>query len=166
MRWVWIVAAALAGCGADAPPDSTAVPQAPPSVPASATEQATAKLTEGMTTAVVMNKTPSVVTVKFDLRARPEIGQPLAIALVFVPQIEGAALGATFVADTGLTVPGDQPPAQFAPVKAGAGYTYELKVIPDANGVHYVSAVVQLQVDAVARMQTYSVPVIVGPPPG
>jgi len=166
-RWIWIAGVALlSACDGDAPPPE-AQPRAPVAKPAAPSEKAlaTAKLVEGMVAAVRADESPAAVAVKFDLRSRPEIGKPLTIHLVFIPQISGTALSSTFVCEQGLMVPAGQAPAEFASVEAGAGYTYDLSVVPDSNGVHYVSAIVQLQAPGQPRIQTFSVPVVVGSPP-
>jgi hypothetical protein len=163
--WVWMAAAAvLVACG-DAPPEPVTPQKPPPQVtPPSEAELAAAKLTANMVSAARTDESPAAVTVKFELLSRPQAGEPLTVRLVFIPQSAAATLSATFVAAEGLAIAPSQPPAEFTAVEAGAGYAYELQLAPEENGVHYFTAVVQLAGEGEPRIQTFSVPVVVGPP--
>ncbi len=164
--WVCVCAVLLlAGCGDSPPEEAAPAPVVPRPVPPTEAQKEATRLTANMVAGVKNDESPAAVQVKFDLLSRPKTGELLVVRLVFIPQEAAAALSATFAAADGLTIPGSQPPAEFTQVEAGAAYSYDLKVVPDKNGVHYLSAVVQLQGEGEPRIQTFSVPVVVGPPP-
>lgn len=164
-----IAAVLLTACGGDAPPEENSPKKSPAGKPAvpSAAQIAAAKLTSDMVSAVRIDDAPGepLMAVKFDLKNRPEIGQPLMISWVFLPKGAASGFTSTFVSDHGLSIPPSQPVATFSDIEPGAAYSYELKVLPAQNGVYYVSAIVQVRTDRDSRIQTFSVPIIVGTPP-
>lgn len=156
----------LAACGSkEEPPSATTTPAAQRKAPQlTEAQQAAIKLTAQMVSAVKADNSPALTSVKFELQARPELNQPLKVKLVFIPLAHGTGLGATFVADRGLTIPPNQPTAQFDAIQTGAAYPYELTVVPSEKGVQYFNAIVQMQGQGDPQVQTFSVPIIVGAP--
>jgi hypothetical protein len=121
-------------------------------------------LTRGMVNAVSQEKVGAPVQMKFDLQSRPEIGQPLQIALAFLPQAAGNALRASFPATPNLTIQPASLPAEYQKVQADGVYRYELTVVPGENGMLIVSAIVNLDLPDGAQARTFSIPILVGPP--
>lgn len=160
-------ALALAACG-DKDPNA-----APGQAPAKSTDPAptaTAEnaeaATRGMVAGVSAGKAAdAAVDLKFELRSRPEIGQPLTIGVALIPHVETPSMRATFISTEGLSVRTSEVPAEYRDVQPGSVYRHELTVVPRENGVYYVSAVVMMQMDSGELNRTFSIPVMVGAAP-
>lgn len=103
------------------------------------------------------------VQVKFDLKERPDVGQPVEIDLVIVPmsgrveRISGKVQG-----DDGLElvdgadIPPSDRPAEGVPIQ------HTVKVRPQRDGIFTFSAVVTVNAGSQSGTETYSMPVIAG----
>ena len=106
---------------------------------------------------------PASVQVKFELRERPDVAQPLDIDLVILP---GSATvdrlyGRVEVADGLQLTEG----AQIAPSDRpgdGIPIRHSIKVLPTRDGIFTVNAVVSVDSAGQSWSQTFSIPVIVG----
>lgn len=164
--WVGMIAALLlVGCGGDPAPEAAAPATRPKSTAPTPQQLAANKQLQGMTSAVRTDTAPSPVNVKFELKARPELNKPLTVRLAFVAPGGLENLSASFAANQGLAVAATTP-AEFTALEPGVPVFHEVSVTPKANGVQYMSAVVQVKVvDGQPSIQTYFIPVVVGPPP-
>jgi hypothetical protein len=154
---------ALAACNKDsgsvpAPnPESHVKPKAAlaPRPGATAAEQ-----TVGMVQAVSQGKSQAPVELKFDIAQHPKVGQPLAIDLALLPQIQ--ATPATIQvngADDVSVAPGTN---QFDIPAAEAGEVYRetVNVTPNAEGVVVLGVTVSLKHDDVVDQRVFSIPII------
>jgi hypothetical protein len=106
---------------------------------------------------------PASVQLKFELRERPDVAQPLDIDLVILP---GSATvdrlyGRVEVADGLQLTEG----AQIAPSDRpgdGIPVRHSIKVLPTRDGIFTVNAVVSVDSAGQSWSQTFSIPVIVG----
>src|SRR6267378_3025970 len=106
---------------------------------------------------------PASVQVKFELRERPDVAQPLDIDLVILP---GSATvdrlyGRVEVADGLQLTEG----AQIAPSDRpgdGIPIRHSIKVLPTRDGIFTVNAVGSVDSAGQSWSQTFSIPVIVG----
>lgn len=151
---------ACGGSGDENPP----APAAKPSVAAAKGGDETAKLIKGMVSAVSTGEAGSGVDLKFDLKSRPEAGQPFKIDFAFLPNRPSEVMRATFIAAPGLTIQPSAQAPEFAQVEAASVYRHELTVVAQQNGVFSVSAIVQIDSPAGPEVRTFTVPVVVGPP--
>lgn len=119
--------------------------------------------TKGMVKAVRTDKTAGDVDLKFELKSRPAIGQPLQIGLAFLPKRDGEALRATFPPMSGVTIQAG-PAADFGKVEAASVHRYVLTVLPQQEGVFSITAIAQLDGPAGAQIVTFAIPILVGPP--
>lgn len=154
-------------CGEEARDDGTAPPAAATKPAATAKPLAGATIaeaTKGMVSGVTNPSKPGApVDLKFELKARPEAGQPLPIEIAFVPRVATESLRATFIATEGLSV-SSSVPAEFQKAQPASVYRHTLTVVPREDGVYYVSAIVLMDMPNGPEARTFSIPVIVGAP--
>jgi len=103
------------------------------------------------------------VQVKFELRQRPAVAQPVDIDLAIVPA-SGAldrVSGKVEVGDGLELVAGGEIPPTERPVE-GVPILHSIKVLPKKDGIFTVSAVLGVDAAGESSTQTFSIPVIVG----
>jgi hypothetical protein len=108
---------------------------------------------------------PAAVQLKFELRERPDVAQPLDIDVVILPA--SANLDRLY----GKVETGDglelTEGAQIAPTERpveGIPIRHSIKVLPKKDGIFTVNAVVSADAAGQSWSQTFSIPVIVGAP--
>jgi hypothetical protein len=171
-----LAAVLLAGCGgseydpnadvpapqpqAGAPADGSA-PAAAPVVAAPPTpgEEKTAH----MATAVVDGKTSAPVDMKYDVLAKPDVGQPFEVELVFLPRIAADTLEVTVTEAPGLVLVG-QREARFGPIESGQPYSLKVLVRGDAVGLFYLSATAGIATPVQTEARAFAIPVVIGTP--
>jgi len=122
------------------------------------------ELLRNMVSAVAANKPSALpIQVKFELRDRPQVGQPIELGLAIVPMsasvdrisgrvegeeglevIEGAQIGAT------------DHPAEGAPIRQS------VKVLPKQDGILMVHAVMTVEAAGETSSEAYAIPLIAG----
>jgi hypothetical protein len=156
--------AAVGACHGDSgtPPPPTPTPKPHVSVPVVAKKGPSAEeLTAGMVEAVSQGKSQLPVKLKFDLKQRPTLGQPLDIGIAVVPQIDAGAAGIQVTGGEGLTVAADANPPDLAELEAGQVYRQSVKVTPTAEGVILLGVTVSLKHDEITESRVFSIPLIV-----
>ena len=117
-----------------------------------------------LATAVVSGKTSAPVDLKYDLAAKPAVGQPFEIELVFQPRLPADTLEVEVSGMTGLTVA--EPTAfKFEKVQSGTPYPQKITVQAAADGTYYVSVIARMITQVQTEVRTFSVPVVVGTAP-
>jgi hypothetical protein len=108
---------------------------------------------------------PAAVQLKFELRERPDVAQPLDIDVVILP------VSANLDRLYGKVETGDglelAEGAQIAPTERpveGIPIRHSIKVRPQKDGIFTVNAVVSTDAAGQSWSQTFSIPVIVGAP--
>jgi len=103
------------------------------------------------------------VQVKFDLKDRPDVGQPVDINLVILPTSASVdRISGKVQADDGLElVDGAQIPASDRPAE-GVPIQHTIKVRPERDGIFTFSAVLTVDTGGQSNTETYSMPVIAG----
>ena len=115
-----------------------------------------------MVAAVSASPTPGAVELRFELSARPAVGQPLDIRLVLTPTVELDALNARFTTAEGLElVKGAETPQLDRPVR-GTPVSHTVTVIPKSDGIFYVTATVNTDSPKESVSRKYSIPIIAG----
>lgn len=167
-RPIYVVSAlllALTACGNDTESKPAATPvDAPARADGTAAGDTVADATRGMVAGVTAGKAGGLVDLKFKINARPELGQPLAIDIAFLPNVASDLMRATFISTEGLSVRSSEVPADYERVQPGAVYRHQLSVVPRDNGVYFVSAIVSMQTSTGDVTRTFSIPVVVGAP--
>lgn len=154
--------AAIGAChrGSDAPAPA---PQPTVAMPAVAKRGPGAEqLTAGMVEAVSQGKSQLPVKLKFELRQRPTLAQPLDIDIAVLPQIDAQASGIQVTGGDGLTVPAVANQLDSTAVQAGEVYRHDIRVTPTAEGVLLLNLTVSLKHDDMTESRAFSIPVIVG----
>ncbi len=106
---------------------------------------------------------PLPVQVKFALRAKPDVAQPLDIDLQIVPtagnldRIFGKVEG-----DEGLELVGSDELAEAEKPVENTPIDRSIKVLPKKNGIYLVTASVSVDIGGQISTQTYQIPVIAG----
>jgi hypothetical protein len=155
-----LLLAALNGCGKAEHAGSAAHPSRPAANKApDASELALAN----MVSAVGSGKSSGDIELKFELRERPVAGQSVDIDLALVPLQDLDRIYAVFQAADGLTLTkGGKTPDIDHPT-AGVPITHTVTIVPQRDGVFYVSAVVLADSPNQSVTRSFSIPVIVGP---
>jgi len=158
-----ILAALLGACGShhDTSPATNAAAQA-----ARKAQNPADALTRSMVAAVTSTKpgsAPIPVQVKFTLRQRPEVAQPLDIDIALVPTASNLdRIAAKVEGEEGLELvsPGDlevaEKPTENTPIQRS------LKVLPKHEGIFMLTATVFVDMGGEALTQTFTIPVIAG----
>jgi hypothetical protein len=100
------------------------------------------------------------VSVRFDLRTRPQVAQPLDLNLVILPSAGLDRVSGKVEADDGLEVlsgadiPPMDRPAEDVPISHG------IRVVPRREGVITLRAVISAESGGVLSSQTFSIPLI------
>lgn len=119
---------------------------------------------ERMANAVVTSKTAAAVDLKYDMSAKPGVGQPFEIELVFVPRVPADALQVEITGMEGLTVVSGGALA-FENVQAGERYAGKVLVQADVAGLYYIGLVAKMSSKVQTEARSFSVPVVVGTAP-
>jgi hypothetical protein len=156
---VWLVAAAMSGCGSKQPTGAPAT--APrPQRPASPAQT----LSRNMVSAVASNKSTAVpVQVKFSLGARPKVDEALDIGLVVLPTSSTIDhLSGKIVTDDGVDIVGSPEISATDRPAEGVPIEHAVKLMPRRDGVFTFKAVITVESGAGTSTETFSVPLIVG----
>lgn len=106
---------------------------------------------------------PVPVQVKFQLRSRPDVAQPLDVDIAIVP-VSGSVdrVVGTVEGEDGLDiVDGGQIPAADRPAE-GVSIPHTIRVLPKREGIFTLSAVLTVDSAGQSNRETYSIPIIAG----
>jgi hypothetical protein len=158
-RYFAILASALllSGCG-EADPEAAPVAAPKRTAPE---EAAVDDPVARMARAVGDRKPGAAVELRYDIASRPEVGIPTQIKLAFIPSAGVDALSATLTGMDGITIAGNLQP-QFEQVQAGKPYEHTFSLLPDREGVYYVTVAVTSSIGGASVGRTFSVPFVVG----
>ena len=145
--FICLALAALVGCKRDAASDDAQVEASAPKVVRAKTPESDAELRR-MVSGVSAAKDDSIIELKFELRDRPQLGQPLQVAIALLPKVPATTMRVTYTSADARSLEATGEPAEFRDVQPGNIYRHELNVVARDNGVYYVSAVVLLDSDA------------------
>jgi hypothetical protein len=166
-----VVVFTLAACGGGGSDGATSMTTITPHKPKPATvesadtkrSQAAAAEDAAMANAVPSGKTSAPVDLKYDLTARPAVGQPLEIVLAFMPRVPAESLDVEVVGMPGLTLASGAT-GRFEKVQSGQTYTHKVLVQADGTGTFYISVIAKVVSQVQTEARTFSVPVIFGTP--
>jgi hypothetical protein len=100
------------------------------------------------------------VSVRFDLRARPQVAQPLDLNMVILPSAGLDRISGKIEAGDGLElvsaadIPPADRPAEEVPI------SYSIRVVPRREGVLTLRTVISSESGGVPITQTFSIPLI------
>ena len=159
-----VIAALLCACGSS---DKSAQSQAAAARNSHKVLSPAQTLARNMVSAATQTKpgsAPIPLQVKFALRARPDVAQPLDIDLQLVPtasnldRIFGKVEG-----DEGLELVGSDELAEAEKPVENTPIDRSIKVLPKRNGIYLVTAIVSVDMGGQISTQTFQIPVIAGP---
>ena len=152
--------AGLSACNKDSgsAPAASAAPRIKPKAPVASGPTA-AEQTAGMVQAAGQGKSVVPVELKFDLAAKPKVGQPLTINLALISQISASPVTIQVNNSDGLTNSGATQ-FEIAAEEAGEVYRQTVDVTPNAEGVLIVGVTVSLKHDEVTDQRVFSIPII------
>jgi len=160
---VFAVAAVLAACGRGE--EETAATPAPPAADGKAADVAAAPPEspddKRKANAVATGKVAAPVDLKYDVLAKPDVGQPFEIELALLPRLAADALEVEVTGIPGLTVVSGGA-SRFEGVTAGERYVAKVLVQADSQGILYVNVVARMITQVQTEARTFSVPVVVG----
>jgi len=152
-----IVGIALAACGSKPDPQPAkgqpATKAAAPADPISA-----------MARAVGSGKPGAAVEIRYEFSGKPAVGAANQLQIAFIPHAGVDSMEIVINGMDGVTLSGPQS-ASFAEVEPQKPYVHTLSVLPDRNGVFYLSVVVTTQIGNQNLSRTFSVPFVVGNAP-
>jgi hypothetical protein len=163
-----LAAALLTACGggkgeeevAQAAQDPAAAAAAAPVAAAPpAVDPAKARLAS----AVADGKTSAPVDMKYDMLAKPALGQPFEVELVFDPRRAADTLEIEITDAPGLVLVGEKT-AKFGPVEAGQSYTAKVLVKGDSAGLYYIGVLAKMSTQVQTESRAFAVPVVIGDP--
>lgn len=149
-----IAGIALAACGAEPNPDSAAANAAKPAT-------APADPMARMARAVGSGKPGAAVEIRYDFASKPAVGTPTQLQIVFVPHAGVDSMEVAINATDGVTLSGPLS-ASFTEVEPSKPYQHSVSVLPDHNGVFYISVVVTTQIGNSNLSRTFAIPFAVG----
>jgi len=117
-----------------------------------------------MANAVATGKTAAAVDLKYDVLAKPDVGQPFEVELALLPRVAADALEVEVTGVPGLTIVSGGA-HKFDAVAAGSRHTAKVLVRADAPGLYYANVIVRLVSKVQMDARTFSVPVVVGSVP-
>ena len=160
------LAAMLAACGRGE--EQTAATPATPAADGKAADAAAAPAEspddKRMAHAVATGKVAAPVDLKYDVLAKPDVGQPFEIELALLPRLAADALEVEVTGIPGLTVVSGGA-SRFEGITAGERYVAKVLVQADAQGIYYANVVAKMITQVQTEARTFSVPVVVGAVP-
>ena len=132
---------------------------APATPPADADEKH-----ERLAAAVVDSKTTAPVDMRYDVLAKPELGQPFEVEMTFSVRLPADKLEVEITEAPGLTIVGEKT-AAFAPVEGGQSYSSKLLVKGDNPGLYYIGVIAKMSTKVQTEARAFAIPVVLGDPP-
>ena len=115
-----------------------------------------------MVSAVSSGKPSGELELKFELRGRPVVGEPVDIDLALIPAQDLDRVYAIFQAGEGLELTKGGKTAEIDHPPAGIPIPHTLTIVAQRDGVFYVSGVVLTDSPTQSVSHSFSIPVIAG----
>lgn len=117
-----------------------------------------------LASAVVDSKTTAPVDMKYDVLAKPVLGQPFEVELTFDTRLPADKLETEITEAPGLTIVGEKT-AGFALVEGGQSYVTKVLVKGDNPGLYYIGVTAKMSTKVQTEIRAFSIPVVIGDPP-
>jgi hypothetical protein len=115
-----------------------------------------------MVSAVSSGKASAEIDLKFALRERPVVGEPVDIDVALIPGHDLDQIYATFSAADGLEVTKGGRMPQLEHPEAGAPISHTVTIVAQRDGIFFVSATVLADSPTNSVTHLFSIPVIAG----
>ena len=119
---------------------------------------------ERLASAVVDGKTTAPVDMKYDVLAKPALGQPFEVEMTFTTRLPADKLETEITAAPGLTLVGERT-ATVSPVEPGQSYSSKVLVTGDNPGLYYIGVVAKVSTKVQTETRAFAIPVVIGDPP-
>lgn len=133
--------------------------QSPHATSSGPTDPATLALAE-MVSAVSSGKPSNDLQLKFALRSRPVVGQPVDVDLALIPGQDLDRVYTTFQGSEGLEVTTGAKTDEIERPPVGVPISYTITIVPRREGVLSVSAAVLADFSSESITRTFAIPVI------
>ena len=117
-----------------------------------------------LASAVVDSKTTAPVDMKYDVLAKPALGQPFEVELTFDTRLPGDKLETEITEAPGLTIVGEKT-AAFSPVASGQSYVTKVLVKGDNPGLYYIGVTAKMSTKVQTETRAFAIPIVIGDPP-
>jgi hypothetical protein len=117
-----------------------------------------------LASAVVDGKTTAPVDMKYDVLAKPALGQPFEVEMTFDTRLPADKLEIEITEAPGLTVVGEKT-AAFAPVEGGQSYATKVLVKGDNPGLYYIGVTAKMSTQVQTETRAFAIPIVIGDPP-
>lgn len=151
--------AVLAACGSSKTPESPVTHQK--AAQAAGRESGSASHAD-LVAAVSSGKEGVPVQVQFELRQRPEVGRPAELDVEITPTAPLGRLLTSFHAEDGLTIQDGGAAKESDRPEPGVPLSQTLTIVPQRDGIFYVSTTVLVDSGAESVARTFTIPVIAG----
>jgi hypothetical protein len=115
-----------------------------------------------MVSAVSAGKSSATIDLKFELRGRPVVGQPVDIDFALTPGHELDRMSAVFHAADGLELTQGEKTGSIDHPEVGVPVSHTVTIVPQRDGIFYLTAVVLADSPTDSLTRTFSIPVIAG----
>jgi hypothetical protein len=151
---ILLAAAAMAGCEGEQPEQTEAT----------STVQRPVRIdpTADMVSAVSPSTAPGAVELKFALGDRPQVGRPVDVEIAVLPKKELDRVAASFRAGAGLELRQGEQMAAIQNPEPGSAISHRITVVPQQDGIFFVSATVLADSPDASITRTFSIPIIAG----
>jgi hypothetical protein len=153
---VLAVAVAVNGCGSSDPE------AAPAGQGGAKPAKLAARAHPDMVAAVSASRFPGPIDLQFAIPHRPVVGQPIDIQLVLTPSVELERIVARFQATEGLEVVKGADTGRLDKPAPGVEISHTLTVLPKADGIYSITAIVLTDSATESVARTFSIPLIAG----
>jgi hypothetical protein len=120
--------------------------------------------TATMARAVATSKADVPIDLKYDILAKPLVGEAVEIELALIPTATGDAMSVKIDASAGLILGGTLE-ANFDGAKAGQAARTTFTAKSDKEDVFYITVATTMHAAGVASTRTYAIPIFVTAPP-
>jgi len=132
---------------------------APATPPASADEKH-----ERLAAAVVDGKTTAPIDMRYDVLAKPALGQPFEVEMTFSARLPADKLETEITEAPGLTIVGEKT-AAFSPIEGGQSYSTKVLVQGNNPGLYYIGVIAKMSTKVQTETRAFAIPVVIGDPP-
>ena len=116
---------------------------------------------EPLANAVVTGKSSAPVDLKYDISAKPAVGEPFEVELTFMPRLAADSLDVEISAVEGLTLVGNEA-LRFENVQAGERYAAKVLAQSEVAGMYYIGVSAKMTTKVQSEVRNFSIPIVVG----
>jgi hypothetical protein len=124
----------------------------------------TADPTATMARAVATSKADVPIDLKYDILAKPLVGEAIEIELALIPTASGDGMSAAIAASPGLVLGGELNPS-FPTAKVGQDMRTRFTAKADKEDVFYITVATTMHAAGIASTRNYAIPILMGAPP-